>query len=160
MPLKSYAVLKGRPRATQASAEGHPHFHLHLEANGDSYRVAVNVRSMMEPSEMEYLIKLRFAHPITQQLSRLSPGVHPVISSPGGLALDFIRLNLFPRGQFVSLPSHNPFEGGDLKEMLQGIFAGAIADPSCWVYVYGEPWQAEATAFSDFTLREGCTTFT
>ena len=145
MPLKSYAVLKGRPLATCASAQGHPHFQLHLEAKGDSYRVAINVRSMQEPSEMEYLIKLRFGHPITTGLSRLSPGLHPVECQPGGLALDFIRLNLFPHDQFLKLPSHQPNGGADLNQVLEGIFAGAIADPGCWVYIYGEPWQADAS---------------
>jgi len=143
MPLKSYAVLKGRPRATRISAEGHPHFQLHLEAHGESYRVAINVRSMLEPSEMEYLIKLRFGHPITKALSRLSPGLHPVERCPGGLALDFIRLNLFPRDQFLKLPSHQLNGGTDLNQVLEGIFAGAISDPGCWVYVYGEPWESD-----------------
>ena len=147
MPLKSYAVLKGRPVATRRSAEGHPHFHLQIEANGDFHRIAVNVRSMMEPSEMEYLIKLRFGHPIIGALRQLAPGVHPVKRKPGGLALDFIRLNLFHRDQFLKLPGPHPGpgDGGDLRDVLEGIFAGAIADPDCWVYVYGEPWESDAT---------------
>jgi len=145
MPLKSYAVLKGRPKATRSSAEGHPHFHLQIEANGDDYRVAINVRSMLEPSEMEYLIKLRFGHPITAGLHRLSPGLHPVKSRPGGLALDFIRLNLFPHDQFLKLPSHHSNGGTDLNDVLEGIFAGAMTDPGCWVYVYGESWEAEGS---------------
>ncbi|MEI6562545.1 MAG: YukJ family protein [Verrucomicrobiota bacterium] len=143
MPLKSYAVLKGRPRATRVSEEGHPHFQLHVEANGESHRVAINVRSMMEPSEMEYLIKLRFAHPITTGLSRLAPGLHRVERCPGGLALDYNRLNLFHRDQFLKLPSHQPNGGTDLNQVLEGIFAGAISDPGCWVYVFGEPWEAD-----------------
>jgi len=145
MPLKSYSVLKGRPLALRTSSESHPHFHLQIEALGVFYRVAVNVRSMLEPSEMEYLIKLRFGHPITDALSRLPQGMHPVESSPGGLALDYLRLNLFHRDQFLKLPFHNPDGGTDLNDVLEGIFSGAIADPVCRVYVYGEPWEAEAT---------------
>lgn len=145
MPLKSYAVLKGRPRATRSSAQGHPHFQLQLEANGCFYRAAVNVRSMLEPSEMEYMIKLRFGHPITGALHRLAPGLHPVERRPGGLALDFIRLNLFPRDQFMKLPGHDANGGADLNDVLEGIFAGAMADPGCWVYVFGEPWEADTT---------------
>ena len=145
MPLKSYAVLKGRLKATRSCAEGHPHFHLQIEAGGDLYRAAINVRSMLEPSEMEYLIKLRFGHPITARLSRLAPGLHCIESKPGGLALDYIRLNLFPRDQFLKLPGHQPHGGTDLNEVLEGIFAGAMADPGCRVYVYGEPWEADAS---------------
>lgn len=142
MPLKSYAVLKGRPVATRSSAQGHPHFQLKIEANGEFHRAAINVRSMLEPSEMEYLIKLRFGHPITVALHRLAPGLHPIEPKPGGLALDFIRLNLFPRDQFMKLPGHQPNGGADLNDVLEGIFAGAMADPGCRVYVFGEPWEA------------------
>lgn len=146
MPLKSYAVLKGRLKATRKSTEGHPHFHLLLEARNVLYRVAVNVRSFLEPSEMEYLIKLRFGHPITHALDRLTPGLHPVEHRPGTLALDYLRLNLFHRDHFTKLPRHDPTRGGtDLNDILEGIFAGAMADPDCWVYVYGEPWEAEGT---------------
>ncbi|MEI8233280.1 MAG: YukJ family protein [Verrucomicrobiota bacterium] len=144
MPLKSYAVLKARPKATRSSVEGHPHFQIQLDANGAFYRAAINVRSMLEPSEMEYLIKLRFGHPIIASLRRLPPGLHPVEQRPGGLALDYLRLNLFPRDQFLTLPG-NHANGADLNDVLEGIFAGAIADPGCWVYVYGEPWEADAT---------------
>ncbi|MDD5349975.1 MAG: DUF2278 family protein [Chthoniobacteraceae bacterium] len=144
MPLKSYAVLKARPKATRSSGEGHPHFQLQLEANGEFYRAAINVRSMLEPSAMEYLIKLRFGHPITASLRRLPPGLHMVERRPGGLALDFIRLNLFPRDQFLTLSSAHA-NGADLNDVLEGIFAGAITDPGCWVYIYGEPWESDAT---------------
>jgi len=144
MPLKSYAVLKGRPTATLVSSEGHPHFQLQLEARGEYYRCAINVRSMMDPSEMEYLIKLRFGHPITAALSRLAPGIHPLESAKEGLALDYIRLNLFPRDQFLKLPSQDPLGGTDLNNVLEGIFAGAIAEAGSRVYVFGEPWEADA----------------
>ncbi len=145
MPLKSYAVLKGRPRATRPSLEGHPHFQLQIEARGEFHRAAINVRSMLEPSEMEYLIKLRFGHPITAALHRLAPGLHRVEPCPGGLALDYSRLNLFPRDQFLKLPARAADGGVDLNHVLEGIFAGAMADPGCWVYVYGEPWQLEGS---------------
>jgi uncharacterized protein YukJ len=143
MPLKSYAVLKGRPKATRSSLEGHPHFQLQIEAAGVFHRAAINVRSMLEPSEMEYLIKLRFGHPIISALHRLPPGLHPVEPKPGGLALDYIRLNLFPHDQFLRLPAFQCGGGSDLNHVLEGIFAGAIADPDCWVYIYGEPWAVE-----------------
>lgn len=143
MPLKFYAVLKGRPVATRLSSEGHPHFQLRVEACGAHFRAAINVRSMMDPSEMEYLIKLRFNHPITAELHRLEPGVHLLESAKGGLALDYIRLNLFPGEQFMRLPSHDPSGGTDLNNVLDGIFASAIAEAGSRVYVFGEPWESE-----------------
>ncbi|MEI6351923.1 MAG: DUF2278 family protein [Verrucomicrobiota bacterium] len=145
MPLKSYSVLKGRARAKHASTEGRPHYHVWVNAAGHDYRATVNVRSMLQPSEMEYVLKFRFRHPITQELTRLSPGLHRVESQPGGLALDFIRLNLFHRDQMLALPSSELISGADLNEVLDGLIGGAMTDPECWVYVYGEPWAAEAS---------------
>ena len=145
MPLKSYSVLKGRARAKHASTEGRPHYHIWLNAAGHDFRATVNVRSMLQPSEMEYVLKFRFRHPITQELTRLGPGLHRVDSQPGGLALDFIRLNLFHRDQMLTLPSSELISGADLNEVLDGLVGGAITDPECWIYVYGEPWAADAS---------------
>jgi uncharacterized protein YukJ len=161
MPLKRYAVLKGRPVAMLMAAAGNPHFHIKLEAGGRFYRVAINVRSMMNPSEMEYLIKLRFGHPITGRLCELSPGLHPVERCAGGLALDYQRLNLFHNDQFLKIPDSTstgqpgPQEASpqaavrlpaetDFADVLKGIFTGAVNDPGAWVYVYGEPWESAA----------------
>ncbi len=144
MPLKSYGVLKGRVKAKHVSARNHPHYHLWITANGLDYRAAVNVRSMLQPSEMEYALQFRFQHPITGQLAALEPGFHPVEScpGPGSLALDFIRLNLFDHHQMLTLPCDGPGCGADLNDVLNGIVGAAIVDPAAWVYVYGEPWGA------------------
>ena len=145
MPLKSYSVLKGRAKAKTASLFGHPHYHVWLVANGRDYRATVNVRSMLQPSEMEYVLKFRFQHPITEELSRLAPGLHRVASEPGGLALDYIRLNLFHRDQMLTLPSSELISGADLNEVLDGVIGGAIMDPDCSVYVFGQPWEEAAS---------------
>ena len=112
------------------------------------------------------MIEFRFHHPITRELSALAPGFHPLECAPGGLALDFIRLNLFDRGHFLTLPCDGPGCGADLNEVLDGVIGAAIADPECWVYVYGEPWapapgsdRAEARATIALALERGIDAF-
>ena len=145
MPLKQYGVLKARPKARRPSSERFAHYHLWLEANGRDYRASLSVRSAMQPSEMEYLIDFHLRHPVTRELSRLRPGLHPVESCPGALPLDYIRSNIVDRDQFLTLPCSGPGCGADLDEVLDRVICEAIADPNCWVYVYGEPWEARAT---------------
>ena len=145
MPLKSYAVLKGKVKAKVAHVQTHPHYHLWITANGLDYRAAINIRSMHEPAAMQYLLKFRFRHPITADLSRLTSGLHPVEPHSGGLALDYIRLNLFHRDQFLTLPFMGPDCGGDLSDVMDGVVGGAMVDPACRVYVFGEPWEADAS---------------
>jgi len=142
MPLHSYALLKGRACAKHASTQGHPHYHVLVEAAGKPYRVAVNVRSMLQPSEMAYVLKIRFRHPICQRLHDLSPGLHAIEPGPEGLGLDYIRLNLFHRDQILVLPCNGPGCGADLNEVLDGVVCAAISDPAAQLYVFGEPWEA------------------
>jgi uncharacterized protein YukJ len=40
---------------------------VHVRANSTSYRIAVNVESMMSPSEIRFLVDDRFRHPVTAE---------------------------------------------------------------------------------------------
>lgn len=145
MPLKQYGVLKGRLKAMRAALPNQSHYHLWLNACERDYRASVNVRSMLHPSEVEYFIDLRLSHPVTRGLSRLPAGFHPLESHEDGLAIDYIRLNLVDRDTFLTLPCDGPLCGADLNEVLDGVLLSALADPDAWIYVFGEPWEANAT---------------
>ncbi len=156
MPLKNYGVLKGRLKERRHSGKGWAHYQLRLVAAGADYRAAVNVRSMLHPSEVEYLVVKHFEHPITDELRRLEAGFHPLRSRPGGRSLDYIRLNLFSPAQFRTLPCEGPECGGDLNEVLDRVFLPVLRDPAAWVYTFGEPWgpaQATDRVFRFFPSR-------
>lgn len=104
MALKSYGVLKGRPIARRLGAGTSPHYQVHLVADDDDYRIAVNVKSKKSPSELLYLIVENYAHPLVDGLKGLVAGFTPLESKPGGLALDYIRANLFAPDKMVPLP--------------------------------------------------------
>ncbi len=63
MTLKNYGVLKGRVINRILGAGNKPHFQIHVVDNETDYRLAVNVKSQMAPSELEYLVESQFQHP-------------------------------------------------------------------------------------------------
>ena len=52
MPLESYGVLKGSVvDARREDDPNTPHYQVRVRADGTSYRVAVNVKSQVSPSD-------------------------------------------------------------------------------------------------------------
>jgi uncharacterized protein YukJ len=143
MALKAYACLKGRPIGNRVGTNNKPHYQVHISANGVHYRIAVNVRSA-DGSEVAYLVRSRFQHPITDGLHELPQGRTPVPSRPGGLALDFIRGNLAQPWEFVPLPMTAAGPDNDLNEKLDAYVQRAMAEEDAMVYAFGEPWGPEA----------------
>ena len=72
-------------------------------ADDDDYRIAVNVKSKKSPSELLYLIVENYANQLVDGLKGLVAGFTPLESKPGGLALDYIRANLFAPDKMVPL---------------------------------------------------------
>ena len=94
MPLARYGVLAGRVVGREAEGgTDTPHYQVQVAAGGEQFRVAVNVLSKEHPSELLYLADEAFQHPILQELLALPEGFSSLPSTPGGLALDFIRAN-------------------------------------------------------------------
>ncbi|MGF1641719.1 MAG: DUF2278 family protein [Rhodospirillales bacterium] len=156
MPLKSYGVLKGRPIDRRLGTHANAHYQLHLVDDDADYRIAVNVRSKLAPSELEYLIDDPFRHPVTDGLPALPAGFHPLPRRPGGLALDFIRGNLFDRTRMRPLPFDVPGPDNDLNEALDAVVRPALAEEDAMIYAFGERWGPEpATRDKIFGFRPG-----
>lgn len=65
MLLKRYGVLVGKAvAARREDSADTPHYQLQLRAAGTDYRIAVNVKSEEQPSELLYLIEEDFQHPV------------------------------------------------------------------------------------------------
>lgn len=145
MPLHSYGVLKGKAtEAKREDGESTPHYQIRILAKGVSYRIAVNVKSQQSPSELLYLTVDDFRHPITAGLAGLPPGITPLPPKPGGLALDFIRANLFNRLDMRLMPPSLPGPDNDLSDRLEHYAKRAIQEPDALVYAFGERWGPEA----------------
>ena len=75
MPLNAYGVLKGRAIARRLGSGSSPHYQIHVvDEKGVHFRIAINVRSQLTPSELMYHIKSHFIHPITTVVSSLPEG--------------------------------------------------------------------------------------
>jgi uncharacterized protein YukJ len=120
-----------------------PHYQIQVDGGGVDFRVAVNVLSKQHPSELLYLADETFQHPIVQHLAALPDGFAPLPSTPGGLALDFIRANLFDRTMMRTVPATVPGPDNDLADKLDHFVARAAADPAARVYAFGQRWGPE-----------------
>jgi uncharacterized protein YukJ len=143
MPLERYGVLKGRPIGRRLGVSSNAHYQIHVIDDTRDYRIAVNVKSQLYPSELEYLIDNHFQHPIIADLPNLPLGFTPLESRPGGMALDFIRGNLFSREQMRPLPFDIPGPDNDLNEAIDVYVQQAMADEQALVYAFGERWGPE-----------------
>src|ERR1700755_3123535 len=113
MPLKSYSVLKGRPIAMRFGTGKSPHYQVHIVAANEDFRIAVNVQSA-DGSEVEFLVRSHFVHPITAQLAALPEARPSQLPKPNSMALDFIRGNLMQPQEMVPLPLSVPGPDNDL----------------------------------------------
>ena len=129
MSLKAYGVLKGRAIARRLGSGSSPHYQIHIvDEVGINYRIAINVKSQMAPSELMYHIKQHFIHSITDTIVVLPSGFSPLASAPLSGALDFIRGNMLQPELMTSLPHDLPGPDNDLNEKLDQIVQRAMAD--------------------------------
>jgi uncharacterized protein YukJ len=143
MPLKNYGVVKGRAIGSRPGTGPSPHYQINVVAGAAQYRVAVNVKSQLAPSELLYLVVEDFRHPLTVGLSELSDGFSEVPSRPGTIALDFIRGNVFHRSEMRPLPHSVPGPDNDLNEKVNAYVQRAVDDEDSTVYAFGERWGPE-----------------
>lgn len=144
MSIANYGLLKASLLASRRESGGNsPHFQLHLRAAGTEYRAAVNVKSQAQPSELLFLVDETFDHPLLAALPALAPGFTPLPSRPGGLALDFVRANLFRRGQLRPLPPFAPVSANDLADRLAHYAGRAQAEEGALTYLWGQRWGPE-----------------
>jgi uncharacterized protein YukJ len=143
MPLARYGVLKGKAIQRMYGAGDSPHYQVHVVDDETDYRIAINVKSKLEPSELEYLVDDRFEHSILEGLSELPRGFTALASRPDSGALDFIRGNLFNRDRMVPLPYSVPGFDNDLNEKIDGVVQRAMATEDSLIYAFGQRWGPE-----------------
>ena len=143
MPLHSYGVLKGKAIEVRLGAGDSPHYQVRVIDDTTDYRIAINVKSQMSPSEVEYVVIERFKHPLIDLLDPLPRGFTPLPRKPASPALDYIRGNLFNRADMRPLPFSVPGFDNDLNEKIDRVMQRAMADEAALVYAFGERWGPE-----------------
>jgi uncharacterized protein YukJ len=155
MPLAKYGVLKGKAIERMLGAGNSPHYQIHIVDDDTDWRIAVNVKSQVQPSELEYLIDDQFDHPILEKLAGLPLGFTTLQSKPDTGALDFIRGNLFDRTKMRPLPFDLPGFDNDLNEKLDGIVQRAMATEDSILYAFGQRWGPETKKDKYFGFLPG-----
>src|SRR4051794_11017275 len=102
MPIPKYAVLVGRAVDRRFATTKSNHYEIKISAAGQNHRIAVNVQSA-DGSEVLYAMREPFQHPMLAQLGALADGNHPLPSTAGGLAFDYVRSEQLKRADFVPL---------------------------------------------------------
>jgi uncharacterized protein YukJ len=143
MALKNYGVLKGKVIERKLGEGKTPHFQVLLDVNEVKHRIAINVKSKLSPSELLYFIDDNFNHPIIKNLVNLDNSFHHIDRKPGGLALDFIRGNLFDTSKMKPLPHNVPGPDNDLNELIELYIDRAINSSDSVIYAFGEKWGPE-----------------
>lgn len=143
MPLKNYGVLKGRAVDKRLGTNANAHYQVHLIDDDTDYRIAINVQSKLSPSELEHLVVEQFDHPMLAELPDLKVGFTDLERKPGGMAMDFIRGNLFDPKAMKPLPFNVPGPNNDLNEKLDHYISQAMGDETATLYAFGERWGPE-----------------
>ena len=154
MPLRNYGVLRGSVLDHRPAADPDAHLHVHVvDAARVHWRIAVNVRSKLEPSVLEYVIDSDLRHPILAQAAGLPSGWSPLARKPGGAALDYIRGSLFDREALRRLPFDLPGPDNDLNEKLAHYLRRATADRRATLFAFGERWKTQPAADPVFGFK-------
>ncbi|MCI0703898.1 MAG: DUF2278 family protein [Planctomycetia bacterium] len=149
MPLKNYSLLKGTIINAQEAKASSPHYQILVVDDTTEYRIAVNVRSSLNPPDLEFLLIPDFDHPLTDLLPEVAIGMHRLSDSAtkrrdSGLCLDFLRMNLFQRSQMKVIPSFFPGPDNDLNEKIDQYVEYAMGDENNLIYAFGERWGPES----------------
>jgi uncharacterized protein YukJ len=151
--IPGYGVLRGK--AVEGKLEGaKPHYQIHIQAAGTDYRIAVNVMSDESPSELLFFLDSDFHHPILAQLPAIAEGYSAIQKQPGGIALDFIRGNLFSPEEMKVVPLDHEGAGDDLHQIFDLHVKQAI-DRGADVYAFGSKWGPETKADEYFHFTPG-----
>ncbi|KAH7187344.1 hypothetical protein DER44DRAFT_853852 [Fusarium oxysporum] len=124
-----------------------PHLSLYFDDDkGEEGRAAINIKSgNREESRLAYWTVSKFAHDITNKLAQLSNGFHLLAGTSeqrlDGLALDYIRSNLFSRDTGRILPHDVDGADNDILDQLKPILDRAISAKAT-VYIYGSEFSS------------------
>jgi uncharacterized protein YukJ len=82
MPLKNYSLLKGTIVDSQQATSGSPHYQIKVQDGTTDYRIAVNVKSDLNPPNLEFIMFPDFQHPLTDAIAEMSVGMHLLPADP------------------------------------------------------------------------------
>lgn len=155
MPLKQYGVLKGWITHRLRPKSNKDHYQILVTDGAALHRIAVNVLSKVQPSQLLFFTTNDLPAALRSQLKKLPAGFTKIASKPGGSALDFVRGGLFQREDMKAVPNIKPGPKNDLGEMIDDAVMLAIHQDEPQVYAFGEKWGPEKKVDQYFDFEPG-----
>ncbi|MDN3580905.1 YukJ family protein [Mucilaginibacter flavus] len=164
MPVPAYGVLVGTLKdkldsqaALDKNPDGSPHYELLLDSNGESNRVAINVKSNENPVDLLFFLDDNYQNPVTASISNFKVGYTPLHSTAGSGALDFLRMNLFDLTKMRVVPAMaDSISGNDLNDIFTVHLNQSQKTPGSLLYVFGSRWNDPKTdPYFDFQPGTG-----
>lgn len=146
MPVTEYGVWKAKPISYTYETKGDdpvsPHLSLIFKDDKPSQgRAAINIKSGdREESRLVCWLSQPFQNPVVDELEKLDTGFHLLEGTDeqglGGLALDYIRGNLFQAQTGKLLPHDIEGEDNDILDVIRPVLDRAISNKAT-IYLYG-----------------------
>ena len=155
MPLKRYGVLKGWITHRLRPNTNKDHYQILVTDGGQLHRIAINVLSQVQPSQLLYFTTNTLPAGFRAKLKKLPPGYTTVSSKPNGQALDFVRGGLFQQQDMKALPNIKPGPKNDLGDMIDEAVMKAVQADKPQAYAFGERWGPEKKADKYFAFEPG-----
>jgi uncharacterized protein YukJ len=151
MSKPKYGALRGRvvAAAEERGDRTSPHYQIKVMAEGQPWRIAVNVKSSdyggsgPDRSLLLYRIIDDFRHPILTSVKQFKEGFHPIAPGLKNGGLDYIRGHLFDPEDMRLLPPDLPGDGNDLNDLVDAQVQRAMSDPKAVIFAFGQPWGPE-----------------
>jgi uncharacterized protein YukJ len=162
MPIKNYGVWKAKPVSYtfETNKDDHisPHLSLKFSDDAGQANALINIKSGDESdSRLVYWLVQDFQHSIVDQLQKLPTGFRLLEGTNeqrlGGLALDYIRGNLFQRQIGKLLPHDIPGESNDIIDALRPVLDKAISGKAN-IYLYGSQFD-EGNGIHNVHMNQG-----
>lgn len=160
MSLKNYSLLKGTIVDRRLAKSSSPHYQIEVVDDTTEYRIAINVKSSLSPSDLEFVMFPDFHHPLTDALAAVPVGMHLLPADPlkrrdSGVCLDFLRMNLFMRIDMKTIPPFAPGPDNDLNDKLDTYVAEMMGHEDNRVYAFGDRWGPETKRDQYFGFLPG-----
>lgn len=162
MPITNYSVLQGLPTAGKVVTGASTHYQITMQATGGPFTVAVNIEST-DGSEVLYVIVDNFQPPDPAGLLALSSGMHALPSTPGGLALDFVREQvngkpMITLAQMTLLPESESIgdHASPLENAVDTLLNQTIADKGT-IFAFGSAYadSGQVDGIHDIHMNQG-----
>ena len=161
MSKPKYGALRGRVVASAEERNDHssPHYQILVMADGEPWRIAVNVKSAdkggpgPDRSILLYRIIDDFRHPMLPTVKDFKEGFHPIATGLKNGGLDYVRGHLFDPKDLRLLPPDLPGDGNDLNDLIDAQVQRAKRDPNSVLFAFGQPWGPENKPDQTFKFK-------